>query len=448
MRVKLTQAAVDKAKKPTEGDREIYWDTLTSGFGLQVTASGHRSFIFQYRHNGRSRRMALNGAFLVLEAKKNKHAVKPSKSGLEAARREAEKIKVAVKDGRDPLKELQSARAADSNSVRAIAEEFFTLAGKNMRSIDDRRAVFRLHIFPKFGARPIDSIRRSEISKLLDTVAHNSGPVAAAHVLVALRRLFNWFAGRDDDFLNPISKGMGGDYKAEERDRVLADDELRVIWKVASEHRGPYDYLIQYITLTASRLRESADMNRSELNADGTEWTIPAKRYKTAVDHLVPLSQAAKELLARMPIIGTKGLVFTNDGKTAISGFSKYKKQFDARVLAELRKTNPEAQPLPRWTSHDLRRSARTLMARAGVPERHAEAALGHVVGGVAGVYNRFAYKDEKAAAFQALANLVSRIIDPQANVVSLRPGLPPADPTGSPVAVAPQNGPTPAWSA
>ena len=62
---------------------------------------------------------------------------------------------------------------------------------------------------------------------------------------------------------------------------------------------------------------------------------------------------------------------------------------------------------MARWTLHDLRRTARTLMNRAGVAEDHAERALGHVIGGVRGTYDRYEYLDEKRAAFEALAGLV-----------------------------------------
>jgi integrase len=180
-------------------------------------------------------------------------------------------------------------------------------------------------------------------------------------------------------------------------------------------------YLVRFLLLTATRLREASKMNRGELSADGTEWTIPAARHKSKRDFLVPLSKAAQEALAAVPVIGTKGLVFTHDGETSLSGFSKAKRGFDEVVLAELRKANPKAEPLPRWTNHDLRRTARSLMSRAGVPPRHAEAALGHVIAGVEGTYDRHTYADEKRAAFESLALQIERILKPQNNVVAMR---------------------------
>ena len=91
--------------------------------------------------------------------------------------------------------------------------------------------------------------------------------------------------------------------------------------------------------------------------------------------------------------------MFTTDGKHRLAGFSKFKRKFDAKVLAELRADNPDAELL-RWTLHDLRRTARSLMSRAGVPSDHAERCLGHVLPGIRGTYDRHEYLNEKRRAF------------------------------------------------
>ena len=96
---------------------------------------------------------------------------------------------------------------------------------------------------------------------------------------------------------------------------------------------------------------------------DGSDWTLPASRNKTKTDLLRPLSAAAiAELPEKMG-----GHVFSNDGKTKISAYSKFKKRFDEAVLAELRQQDPTAAPLKNWVLHDLRRTARSLLSRAGV---------------------------------------------------------------------------------
>jgi integrase len=81
-----------------------------------------------------------------------------------------------------------------------------------------------------------------------------------------------------------------------------------------------------------------------------------------------------------------------------------------------------KVEPLPHWTLHDLRRTARTLMARAGVRPDISERVLGHVIAGVEGVYDRHSYEAEKRDALEKLAALVKRIVNPPpANVLPLR---------------------------
>jgi integrase len=92
----------------------------------------------------------------------------------------------------------------------------------------------------------------------------------------------------------------------------------------------------------------------------------------------------------------------TDNGATPLSGFSKLKAAFD--------KATPGLAP---WTLHDLRRTARSLMSRAGVPSDHAERVLGHVIGGIRATYDRHDFAAEKAAALRQLADLVTSIVAP-----------------------------------
>jgi integrase len=131
------------------------------------------------------------------------------------------------------------------------------------------------------------------------------------------------------------------------------------------------------------------------------------------------MSNAARDTVAAIPTIGRRngGYVFTTDGKRPLSGFSKFKRSFDEDVLKTLLELDPEAKPLPRWTLHDLRRTARSLMSRAGVDPDHAERAIGHVIPGIRGTYDRYEFRDEKRRTFEALAAQIERIIYPRENV-------------------------------
>jgi integrase len=393
MRRRLTPAFVKTATAETVAERTVYWDTAPVGFGLMVTAAGHKSFVVQYRAGHRSRRMTLKGGL-----------------SLDQARKEATKIVGDVAKGGDPLGERRKIAASAQNTLKSIAEEYFKREGTRLRTIDERRRTFEKLIFPKFGSRQIASIARSEIVRLLDRIEDQNGPVMADHALAYLRRLFTWHAGRSDDFRSPIVRGMARTKPStRRRQRTLSDDELKAVWRGAEASQSSFGYFVQFLLLTAVRRNEAARMSRTEL--DGNVWTIPQARYKTGLELVIPLSMAAASVLAKVPKIGKGDLVFTTDGRRPLGGFSKFKCDFDKTC------------GVTGWTLHDLRRTARSLMSRAGIPTDHAERALGHVIGGVRATYDKHQYRDEKRRAFEALATQVERIVNPRENVVPLRGG-------------------------
>jgi len=237
----------------------------------------------------------------------------------------------------------------------------------------------------------------------------------------------NWHATRSDEFRTPIVRGMARGATTK-RDRVLTEDELGAFWRASVAWDHPFSRLVRFILLTATRREEAAGMQWSEL--EESTWTIPAARYKTKIDFELPLSGAALDVLGTVTRFSENGFVFTTSGKTRMGGFSKFKARFDGLMFNELRKMaaecgdDPAKITLDRWTVHDLRRTARSLMTQAGVPPDHAERALGHVIGGVRGVYDRHGYREEKRRAFEALAAHVERVVSPQGNVVPMRGGV------------------------
>jgi integrase len=391
MRIKLTPAFVQRARVEDGAERSVFWDTVLPRFGLQVTAGGHRSYVVQYRVRGRSRRMAIDGVL-----------------SLEAARKQARALLGEVARDRDPLADRRSEAALERDTFRAIAENYFAREGKKLRTVADReRALARL-VYPKLGPQPISAIQRSDIVRLLDDIEDQSGPVMADRTLAYLGRIMSWHASRSDDFRSPIVRGMArSNAKERARVRTLTDAELRAVWQTAVDTPGPFGAFIRFLLLTAARRAEAAEMTWSEL-ASGN-WTLPPSRNKVNVELVRPLSTAAQAELARLPRVGNRGFVFTIDGARPLGGFSHFKKKFDA------------ACGVSGWTIHDLRRTARSLLSRAGVPSDHAERCVGHVIGGVRGVYDRHKYQEEMRQAFEALASLIDRIVHPQENVVAMR---------------------------
>jgi integrase len=389
MRAKLTPSFVAKAASAEGKDRTIFWDQALPGFGLMVTAAGSKSWVVQYRAGAKSRRHTIDNVL-----------------SLDKARKEARGLLGEVAKGGDPVAERRAAEAAAENTLQSVAEEYLKRESKNLRSHATRRATLERWVFPRMGTRQIGDIKRSEISRLLDHVEDNAGPVQADMVLAFLRRVFNWHASRTDDFSSPIIRGMSRSNPRERaRRRILSDDELRALWR--ADIPQPWRAFVRFLLLTAVRRNEAARMARSELT--GSDWKIPAGRYKTKNDVTLPLSGAAQTVIAELPRFGTGEYVFTVNGRTPLAAFSRGKKAID------------RASGVTGWTLHDLRRTARSLMSRAGVPSDHAERCLGHIIPGVRGTYDRHRYQEEMRLAFEALAGQIARIVDPQNNVVAMR---------------------------
>lgn len=438
----LTDVAI-RNLKPRDSRYEVR-DPGGPGLYLIVQPSGVKSFAVRYElKGGKSVKLTL-GRWVPPEERKGKAAdVKVGDAmSLGHARKLAADARIKVSEGRDPASEKREAkeeqRSSEANTFEVIAIEYLkrvcgmkqdaegnptfdSAAKKKMRSGPDRHATLKRSVFPEIGARPISEIKKSEIVKLLDKIEDESGPVMADRTLALIRMIMNWHAARDDDFRSPIVRGMARTKPKERaRKRILADDEIRDIWvalDTTPELPACYPRYVRAILLTATRRNEASGMHSTEF--EGDNWTIPGVRYKTKHDHVIPLTAAVKDLIGGKPAGANSNSWFvfsTTFGAKAFSGFSKAKNALDAEI-AKRRKAE-DRPAMERWTLHDLRRTARTLMSRAKVPGDHAERVLGHVIGGVEGVYDRYEYLDEKRAALAALAATVEAILRPPADNV------------------------------
>jgi integrase len=273
------------------------------------------------------------------------------------------------------------------------------------------------HVYPAWGGRDFLGIRRSDVAELLDEVEDDHGARQADYVLAITRGIMNWYASRHDDYVPPIVRGMRRTSPKERaRSRVLDDHEIRLIWKQA-EANGTFGACIRLLLLTAQRRDKVASMKWADVSLDGT-WTIAVEaREKGTAGELV-LPKIALDIIREQPQLGNNPYVLAGRGNGHIGGWSKPKAVFDAKVAEAARDAKLPA--IEAWILHDLRRTARSLMARAGVRPDIAERVMGHAIAGVEGIYDRHAYKAEKADALKRLAALIDAIVQPRANVVTL----------------------------
>jgi integrase len=391
----LTKRALD-ALVPSDRDRVVF-DPELPGYGVKITPSGRKVFLVQYRfppgRAGRIRRYTI-GAY---------------GEGLtpDQARTIAVQVKGKIAAGADPVTERETILAAaqreadekrrkHANSVAAIAAAFLARHAKpRLRSWREYERTLELHVLPAWGARQIVDIKRSDVTTLLDDIQERKSAALADHVLAVIRKMFNWHSARDESFHSPLVRGMARtSLTARARDRILNDGEIKALWETLEQTPYPFGPFVQLLLLTAQRRDEVAQMHWSEI--EGDLWIIPKEKYKSGRANVVPLSEAARRILSSNP--STSEYVFTTTGRTPISGFSKAKQAID------------QASGVTNWRLHDLRRTARSLMSRAGIGRDIAERVLGHAIPGVAGVYDRHDYVREKRSALSSLAAEIERV--------------------------------------
>ncbi len=429
----LTQFELDNLRP---GDKDYEVSDVRSGLRVLVRTTGSKSWIVRTRVSGRLIKATLGKVEAI---------------SLKDARKLASKVILKTGDGINVNEEKRKAeearRLAAGSTVEAIIESYFTIECGMVRDENGKatfngrlrsapwqmRYVFEPLVYPKIGDIQIKELKRSQIVTMLDQIAKDNGPVMADRALAHVRKALNWYASRSDDFRSPIVKGMAKT-KPKERAgrRVLADDEIRDIWTVCEtggkDLPDAFCRFQRCLFLAASRRTEAAAMSWFEMESlarddfTGEAWTVPGERMKGKLDHLVPVTTALQVLIGEQPKDWReRPYVFsTTGGKRPFSGYSKAKAALD-REVAALRKREGR-QPMRAWTmQRDVRRTARTLLTRAGVPSEIAERVVAHEIPGVEGVYNRYEYVAEKHGALTRLAALIDRIVNPVENVTAMR---------------------------
>jgi integrase len=333
------------------------------------------------------------------------------------ARKIAKNILAKVELGQDPQGEKTAKRQQDVvGTAKAVFDDFIAHQSTRRRpsSLEATKRYLLEYAKPLHGLKLDASLGRAQITSVLKTAAKDHGPVAADRCRSALSAAFAWAIGEGActaDFHNPVA---GTNKYAEQnggRERVLSDDEIKIIWKACGD--DDFGRIVRLLLLTGCRRDEVARLKWSEFKMKGQKgalvdaWIeLPPERTKNGRAFEVPLSYPAFGLIAmgqHCSVDLENGYVFGRyDSSKGFSGFSKAKKHFDAKLDG--------VEP---WTLHDLRRTAATGMADIGVQPHVIEAALNHISGhksGVAGVYNRSTYAAEKRAALEAWAQRIAVI--------------------------------------
>lgn len=406
--------------RPNPNKRVTVFDEATTGLCLLVTPRGKKTFTLVARGPAQGGKP---GKQIWREV-----GAYPEMSVSEARERAREGLP-RIKAGLDPFPpEIEPERPETFNDV---ADNFIKRHVRKegqgepaLRSAPEIERQLDQFFRPKWGDKPFAEIRRSDVAKALQAIADERGPVMADRALATLSKLFKQQTPfMPDEWQPPLMTGMRKTKaSARARTRVVADPDngdgdLKLIWQAAGKS-GTFGAMVRVLLLTAQRRTKVATMKWADLADDGT-WTIPAEPGEKGNAGKLKLPVLAIEIIRALPEISGNPYVFAARAKSHISGYGPLKKKLDA----EIAKANGGTAIKP-WELHDLRRTAKSLMARAGVRPDISERVLGHAIRGVEGVYDRHRYDEEKAEALKALAGLVERILAGNAaNVVQLKAG-------------------------
>ncbi|WP_322995425.1 tyrosine-type recombinase/integrase [Castellaniella sp.] len=399
----LTVRAIE-ALKPTGSRREIP-DGAMPGLYLIVQPTGIMSWVVRYRANGKPKKHTL-GRYPAIK--------------LADARALAAQSLTTVAEGRDPSSEKKRAKREAADAIKDDIETVIASFMERYAEPRQREAYYKetqRHLEKEAASawkgRSVKTITRRDVVDLLDAVVDRGATIAANRVLAAARRFFNWCVERGIIEKSPVD-GVKAPTAEKSRDRILSDDELRLVWKASDSLGWPFGPFVQLLILTGQRRDEVAGMRWGEIDLTNSLWTIPAERTKNGIAHVVPLSVQAVSILkgiARQKHGEAESpFVFTTTGKTAISGFSKAKATLDRKIAAliaaeaQAKGAQDRALEMADWRLHDLRRTMASGMARLGVALHVVEKLLNHTsgtFGGIVSVYQRHDFAAEKREAMR-----------------------------------------------
>jgi integrase len=383
--MRLNATTVRGIKLPPGVTDRVFFDEDLPGFGLRVRASGVHSWMIQYSRARHTRRVVLGLASTLA----------PNR-----ARAIAETLLAKVRLGGDPAGEKDQAKAAAAETFGALLPRFLKYQSARLRprSYVETARYLTVNAKPLHGS-PIETVSRRAIAARLAKIEEESGAVTRNRVRSALSAYFTWLAREGYLDANPVAFTTVAEEKA--RDRVLSDEELRIIWQALEDDQ--FGAIIKILMLTGMRRDEAGGLRFDEISPTLPLITLPPERTKNGREHLVPLSKPVLEIVRALPRRTTADgtpweHVFGRTDEHGFQNYSRGKAELDARIAEA-------GHRLTHWTLHDFRRTLSTaLHDRFGVLPHVVETLLGHAGGhknGVAGVYNKAIYLEERRRALE-----------------------------------------------
>jgi integrase len=400
----------DKLIKNLKPEAAEYMVTGNDGFYVRVLPSGIKTFWYRFTLNGKRLKMNL-GQY-------------PEVSLAEANDRH-DKAKIQVRSGVDPRHQQEPEQNLDVPlTVAALAEKWAEWSKKNhsTRWANTLDLALKKDVLPIYGQRLATDIRRRDAMVILEAKAATA-PGQATNLHKALRGMFQYALEREIVEFNPFGEIRASrsipSMKLKSRERILTDDEIKFLWTAIDEGGGSVSTrrALKVMLLTGQRNGEVCGMHSREIQIGVGKtrchecrrcgwWTIPKERREgnKGGEHRVFLSPHVMQLIG-----DRQGYVFPGD-KADVPISANSVNHHVRRVVPATGKT--PYYGLSRWTPHDLRRTCSTGIRRCGGHRDDMDLVLGHVAGGVTGVYDRYEGDAEKEKWLTAWGEYIQHLVD------------------------------------
>jgi integrase len=400
-----------------EGRQTDYLDdgpNRVPGLMLRVTPTGNRHWAVKTRRPNTKNA----SRFMIGDLRE---------MSLSEARGAALEFKAQVRKKVDPILEreqraqsyAQADADRDTHTFSSLAELFLERHVQRALKPSTQRDYTRIvkNLSSLWGDRDARTISKIDVIDFIDK-EQDRAPVSARMTFAVARRLFGYAIERGLIESNPCD-GLRGPSTPSARDRWLTDAEISHVWAATEQIQSLFSPALRFLLATAQRLNEVSKMKWHEVDFDKAVWTIPAERAKNGRAHEVDLPPISLEILQGQLSSKNTGREYVfGTGVTPLSGWSRFKRDLDARIN--------DPSPIPHWRIHDLRRTAASHMAGLGFAPHVIERVLNHVsgaTGGLVAVYQHHDHRVERKAALTAWNAKIERLIGQNAdnNVVALR---------------------------
>ncbi|MFA7404413.1 MAG: integrase arm-type DNA-binding domain-containing protein [Pelobacteraceae bacterium] len=411
----------DRYIKNLKGESKKYVRNEGRGFTLVVMPSGTKTFYIRYTFKGKQQEHALGK---YLSKSENDKTPTPGFVSLAEARTAFNECVEMLKRGENPKARKIVVEPPDESPYEPqveppvvdttfgkMMEKFLEWSEKNHcdQWYRDTKYTLKKHVPKEWENRPIADIRKIDCIELMEKI-EKCGKGAARNAQKAIRGVFTYAEERwyiDNSPIVKLTRAVPS-LKPVSRKRYLSEAEIKTVWDILSDglENSPTKRAILLILVTGQRSSECAGLTSFEI--DGEWWTLPPERNKMERYHTIYLTETAKQLIGDAEGIKFPGIDGTKPLKrVSLSHYISDRKYFG----------------LPRWTPHDLRRTARTHMGRIGILDEHAEAVVNHGKEGMTAIYNLYGYdKEKKEALLKWETELLKIIADKETDAASPTP--------------------------